>query len=159
MAGYVKAEGLDQLSRMLQNVGNNAAEIAAAGLYAGAGVVADALTAAVEDIGTEEFKYAPPGEKRLPSPEEKAALKGKIGIAHFRGSSTEIDTLVGLRGAGYVTIGDKRKAVSLIANSINSGTSFMVKQPVFRRAASRAKSAASDAIVKAADQKIQELSK
>ena len=157
MAGYVRAEGLDQLSRMLQKVGNNAGEIAAAGLYAGAGVVADALTAAVDSIVTEEFKYAPPGQKRLPSPEEKAALKNRTGIAKFRGSSTEIDTMVGFKGAGYVTLGDKRKAVILIANSINSGTSFMLKQPVFRRAISKSRGAATDAIVETADKVIHTL--
>lgn len=159
MAGYLKAEGLEQFSRMLQGLADNAAEIAAAGLYAGAGVAADAMTAAVDNISTEDFSYAPEGQTRLPSPEEKAALKGKTGIAHFRGSSTEIDTLIGFQGAGYASIGGKRKPVIVIARSINSGTSFMQKQPVFRRAISQARNSATQAVVEAAEKKINELTK
>ena len=159
MAGYLQADGLDQLSRMLQNVGDHAGDIAAAGLYAGAGVAADAMTSAVDQIKTEEFRYAPEGSTRLPSPEEKEALRGKTGIAHFRGSATELDTLIGFNGAGYVTIGGKQKPVIVIARSINSGTSFMKKQPVFRRAVSKAKTDATKAVVEAADKKIKELTK
>lgn len=159
MAGYFKADGLDELSKMLQGVGDSAAEIAAAGLYAGAGVAADAMTAAVNSIATDEFRYAPNGQTRLPSPEEKAALEGKTGIARFNGTATEIDTLVGFNHAGYATIGGKRKPVIVIARSINSGTSFMKKQPVFRRAVSKAKTSATQAVVEAAEKKIKELTK
>lgn len=159
MAGYLKTDGLDELSRMLQGVADHAADVAAAGLYAGAGITADAMTAAVDQIATDEFKYAHNGDTRLPSPEEKEALRGKTGIARFRGSSTEIDTLIGFQGAGYVNIGGKRKPVIVIARAINSGTGFMKKQPVFRRAASKAKTDATKAVVEAADKKIKELTK
>ena len=158
MAGYMQAEGLDALGRMLQGVSDGAAEIASAGLYAGAGVVADALTRSVKSIQTEEFHYAPEGSTRLPSPEEKDALRGKVGIARFQGSSTEIDTLIGFAKAGYVSLGG-RKPVAVIARAINSGTSFMRKQPVFRRATSGARAAATQATVEAAEKKLKELIK
>ena len=157
MAGYVKVDGLDQLGHMLENLGNEAGEIAAGALYKGAGVVADAYSAAVDSIRTAPFKYAKAGKSRLPSPEEKAALKSKTGIAHFRGSGAEIDTLIGFHNAGYVEINGKKKPVAVIARSINGGTSFMEKQPVFRRAASKAKGAATQAVVDEAEKRIKEL--
>lgn len=159
MAGYMKAEGLDEISKMLQDLGDNAREIAAAGLYKGAGVVADAFSNAVKSIQTEDFRYVKNGETRLASPAEKAALEGRTGIAHFKGSAAEIDTLIGFKNAGYADVAGKRKPVAVIARSINSGTSFMEKQPVFRRAASKAKKEATTAIVDEIEKKIKELTK
>ena len=159
MAGYVRADKLEEVSKMLSQLDSGAADIAAAALYKGAGVVADAFTQAVNDIRTQRFFYAQNGRTRLASPEEKEALNGKTGIARFRGSGGEIDTIVGLQNAGYATVNGKRKPVAVIARSINSGTSFMEKQPVFRRAASKAKKEASEAIVREAERQIKERTK
>ena len=75
-------------------------------------------------------------EARYATPEEKAAvLSVGAGIAKFNKNGTEIDTSVGYRNAGYIDIKGKRKPIPLIVNSINSGTSFMHKQPFVRKAA------------------------
>jgi hypothetical protein len=42
---------------------------------------------------------------------------------------------VGFRSAGYADLNGKTKPIPLIVNSINSGTSFMKKQPFIRKAA------------------------
>lgn len=159
MAMTMKVEGLDELSAKLSNLGARAEEVAARSLYDGAGVMADAYSQAVGSIHAETFRYAFDGRQRYPSPEEVAALRGKIGIARFDKNGTEVNTSIGFSGAGYVDIAGKKKAVRKIANAINSGTSFMVKQPVFRRAASRARQAASAAITAKADQLISEIIK
>ena len=159
MAMTMKVEGLDELSRKLAQLGDKAEEVASRALYDGAGVMADAYAQAVNSIQTEPFRYAFGDRKRPPSPEEKAALKGKTGVAKFDINGTEVNTAVGVNGAGYVNIGGKQKAVRKIANAINSGTSFMVKQPVFRRAVTQAKGAASAAIVAKADQLFDEIIK
>ena len=159
MAMTMKVEGLDELSRKLAQLGDKAEEVASRALYDGAGVMADAYAQAVNSIQTEPFRYAFGDRKRPPSPEEKAALKGKTGVAKFDKNGTEVNTAVGVNGAGYVNIGGKQKAVRKIANAINSGTSFMVKQPVFRRAVTQAKGAASAAIVAKADQLFDEIIK
>ena len=76
-------------------------------------------------------------DARYATPEEKAAvLSVGAGIAKFHKSGTEVDTSVGYRNSGYIDIKGKRKPIPLIVNSINSGTSFMHKQPFVRRAAS-----------------------
>ena len=121
--------------------------------------MANAYAEAVDSISTDKFRYAFGGEKRSVSPEEKAALQGKIGIAKFDKNGSEVGTAVGISAGGYVEIAGKKKAVRMLANAINSGTSFLVKQPVFRRAATQARDDASEAIVAKADRLIEEITK
>ena len=128
---------------MLKDAGDAAHDIAAQSLYEGAGVMADAVTRAVDTIVTEPFRYAAGGHKRLPSPEEKALLENADkGVANFRDDGGSVQTSVGLNATGYGQIKGRTKPVPMIANAINSGTSFMTKQPFYRRAMSQSKSAA-----------------
>lgn len=61
------------------------------------------------------------------------------------------------RNAGYVQLGKRRTPVLEIARSINSGTSFMTKQPIFRQAVSGAKGAAENAMVAKAEEMINDI--
>ena len=143
---------------MLARLGNEAQDVASGALFDGAGVVADAFTAAANSISTEPFRYAAGGRTRMPSPEEKAAVVGKSGIAKFNKNGSEVDTLIGITGsAGYADVGGKKKAVRMIARAINSGTSFMKKQPVFRRAVSKSRGSAKSAIVAKAEKMFNEI--
>ena len=140
MAYKVSTSGMDKLTQMLKNAGEAAHDIAAESLYEGAGVMADAVTRAVDSIATEPFQYAAGGHKRLPSPEEKALLESaEKGVAHFRDDGGSVQTSVGLNATGYGQIKGRTKPVPMIANAINSGTSFMTKQPFYRRAVSQSK--------------------
>ena len=150
----MKTEGTEELSAMLAKLGESATDIAKGALYDGAKVVADAYTAAVGRIQTAPRRSKEAG-KRLPTPEEKEALG--VGVARFRGDGgAEVDTIVGVP-EGYATINGRKKAIKLIARSINSGTSFMQKQPVFRKASSSSRTAAQEAMVRKADEMIEEL--
>ena len=155
MAMTMKLEGADELGIILAALGNKAESVAKQSLYEGARIMADGYAKAAESIRTEPFK----GKKdmRLPSPLEKKAVVGRTGIARFNATGSEVDTVVGMEADGYVMIWNRKKAVRLIARSINSGTSFMKKQPVFRRAASSSRAAAQDAMVRKADEMINEL--
>ena len=158
MAMTMETVGLDQLGRMLAQLGDKAQEIASGALYEGAGITANAMSAGIQSIQTEPFKYATDRQMRLASPQEKAALERKIGIAKFRKNGSEVNTIIGIsRASGYTQIAGKKKAVLVIARSINSGTSFMHKQPVFRQAVSRNRKAALDKIVDTAEKRINEI--
>ena len=158
MAMTMKVDGIEELSRKLTDLGDRAEDVAAKALYAGAGVMANAYRNAAASVRAQPFRYAV-FKKRDPSFEEKAAIQGQTGIAKFDKSGSEVQTSVGLKGSGYVTIAGKQKAVRKIANAINSGTSFMNKQPVFRKASTQTAKAASAAIVAKADQLIAEITK
>ena len=160
MAFSFKMSGLEELSSALGKLGEEAPHVAARGLYDGAAVVADKVSHAVQGIATKRFKYpAPPGKRRMPSPEEKALITGaKHGVAKFGYTGTEIQTSVGYQNAGYGSVNGKTKPVPQVANAINSGTSFMAKQPFMRKAFSTSKQAALAAIEKTILEEIDKLS-
>ena len=139
----IQVKGLDELLRQLDKAEGNAEHVAAEALYEGAGVMADAVSRAVQGIATEPFKYAAGGKKRKASPEEKAIIaNARTGVAKFRKNGISVQTSVGMQNAGYAQLGGKTKPIPLIANSINSGTSFMQKQPFLRKAFSQNKAKA-----------------
>jgi hypothetical protein len=198
-----QSDGLAEISRMLNELGDKAAFVGSHALYEGAGRMADAIFAEINNIQTAPFKYAGPGETRLPSPEEKAVLQQgeAFGITKFEKDGNEINTSVGLNGSGYAnvnwnhmnssartnykdvafkgkenaasstlktirysgkaeqyglssTIGrgaQNQKPISVIANAINSGTSFMQKQPFVRKGVSKGKKTAVAAMVAEAE--------
>lgn len=149
--------GTEEIAKMLSTLGDQAGHIAARGLFEGARVVADAYKAAVGKIHTAPRRHYE-GPTRLPTPEEKAALMGATGIAKFRGSGSEVDTIVG-EPEGYGMVNGRRKPLKLIARSINSGTNFMSKQPVFRQASSSSRGAAQMAMAAEIERLINEISK
>ncbi len=143
----IQWDGADELLRKMDKLPEKAAKIAAQALYEGAGVMADAVSRAVHGIATEEFRYAKGGRTRLPSPEEKAIVQNaKHGVAKFRNNGAVIQTSIGYQNAGYAKLGGKTKPVPLIANAIESGTSFMKKQPFMRKAVSQNQGAAIAAV-------------
>lgn len=143
----IQIDGIESLIGNMDRLPQKAADVAALALYEGAGVVADAVSKAIDGIATEKFRYAKGGRKRKPSPEEKALISGaKHGVAKFNKSIVEVNTSVGLQNAGYGSLNGKTKPIPQIANAINSGTSFMQKQPFMRKAFSQSKGPAEQAI-------------
>ena len=160
MAYKVSTSGIPKLIDMLKEAGEAAHDIAAESLYEGAGVMADAVSSAVNGIVTEPFQYAAGGHKRLPSPEEKELLENADkGVAKFRDDGASVQTSVGLNATGYGQIKGRTKAIPMIANAINSGTSFMMKQPFYRKAMSQTKGAALSKIEDGIKSRIEKLMK
>lgn len=141
MAYTMKAEGMEEISEMLSQMEEKAPAVAARALYKGAGLMAEAVNQAAAAIKTEPFKWASKsrGETRLPSPEEKEIVQtAAAGIAKFDKNGSEIDTSVGFKNSGYAELSGKMVPIPAIVNAINSGTSFMRKQPFVRKAAGTA---------------------
>ena len=160
MAITVKTDGMDKISEMLTKMEQKAPSIAASALYEGAGIMAQEIVAEAESIRTEPFHYSVFG-MREPSPEEKAAIlaAGAVGIARFEKNGSEVNTSVGYGAAGYANTFGKEKAVAQIANAINSGTSFMQKQPFVRKAASRGGKKAMQRMTEEIEKKLNEMIK
>ena len=159
MAYYMNVGGMEELSETLDKLEERAPAVAAHALYDGAGIMADEIKSEVKNIQTEEFHYAvfPGVTTRLPSPEEKEIVEqAAAGIAKFRKTGSEVNTSVGFRNAGYATLKGRTVPIPKIVNAINSGTSFMKKQPFIRKAASSATKRVTDAIVNTIEQKSKE---
>ena len=135
MAYELKVDGMAEISNLLDKMAQDAPKVAAQALYDGAGIMADEIKKGAASIKTAPFHYAREGT-RLPSPEEKAIVEAaSAGIAKFDKGADSVDTSVGYRNAGYAMLGGKEKPIPQIVNAINSGTSFMQKQPFVRKAA------------------------
>ena len=133
---FMKTTGLEDLEKMLGQMADKAHGVAAGALYEGAGLMADEIEKSAGQISTAPFKYTKNGN-RLPSPEEKEiVLNAGVGVARFCDSNGGAETSVGYRNAGYAELAGKTRPVPVIVNAINSGTSFMKKQPFVRKAAS-----------------------
>lgn len=136
MAWTMKVDGLEEVSELLGQMEERAQAVAAMALYDGAGVMAGEIQAGVRSVKSEAFHWAKDGQTRLPSPEEKAIVEAAaVGIAKFGRNGSDVDTSVGFRNAGYAQLAGKTVPVPKIVNAINSGTSFMKKQPFIRKAA------------------------
>ena len=132
----LKVDGLTEISEALSRLEERAPAIASQALYKGAGIMREEIQKGINTIKTAPVKYAAHGETRMPSPEEKAIVeKAAVGIAKFDKSGTEVNTSVGFANAGYAELAGKTVPVPKIVNAINSGTSFMPKQPFVRKAA------------------------
>lgn len=146
MAYQLKVDGMAEISELLEKMEQDAPKTASRALYVGAGIMADEIKKNVETIKTAPFKYAKEGS-RLPSPEEKEIVQtAAAGIAKFNKNGTEVDTSVGFQNAGYAELKGKMVPIPVIVNSINSGTSFMKKQPFVRKAANNAAPKAMEAM-------------
>ena len=139
MPYQMKVDGMAEISELLDKMDEKAPGVASKALYKGAGIMADEIKKSAATIRTAPFKWASSrkGQSRLPSPEEKEiVMQAAAGIAKFNKNGTEVDTSVGFRNAGYTQLKGKTVPIPKIVNSINSGTSFMDKQPFVRKAAS-----------------------
>lgn len=152
----VQVEGMKEISDMLAKLGDKSTAAAASGLYDGAGVMAGEIQQKAGSISTAPFHYAV-FITREPFPEEKEIVQQGIGIAKFNKNGSEVNTSVGYGNAGYAMLAGKQKAVAQIANAINSGTSFMKKQPFVRNAVASARRKSEEAIVKTIEAKFNEI--
>jgi len=162
MPYQMQVDGMAEISETLSKLEERAPAVAAKALYEGAGVMADAVNNAAGSIKTAPFKWASRrrGETRLPSPEEKAIVQqAAVGIAKFNKNGTEVDTSVGFRNAGYAELKGKTVPIPKIVNAINSGTSFMRKQPFVRQAARSGASKAIEAMKTAIEAEFEALTK
>ena len=156
----MSTDGVAEIERMLKDLGGKANGIAAKGLYDGAGSMAESVRDGAQGIKTEKFHYTVFGQ-RMPSPEEKAIVTGAkgVGVARFKWGDGDVNTSVGYSNAGYAMLNGRRKPIPLIANAINSGTSFMKRQPFFRRAVVQGTAKAEEAIVAKIEAEIDALTK
>lgn len=146
----------------LEDLEMHADKIASLALYDGAAVVADTLNQSAQNIQTEPFRYGTANNKRLPSPEEKAAVMGAhVGISKFTHTGSKVSTSIGYSNldakTGYADINGHMRPIAAIAASIESGTSFMIKQPYFRKAERACKARATAAIEATAEREAEKI--
>lgn len=131
-----KFEGVDELISQYRKLQSNTKEMIGASIYNGAGVVMQSVKSAVEGINTEDRFGTQNDPVSGPSTIQKIGLIHSLGIAPMRQDGTFWNVKIGFDG--YNRVKTKRwpngQPNMMIARSIESGTSWMQKQPFMRKA-------------------------
>ena len=120
MAKFQVGNGIDQYVEMLQNLEFTAHDSIGRAIYKGAAIVADAVKANIRTLPASSC-----------SSQEKAALIEGLGIAKMRDDGGYWNVKIGFDGYDNVKTKSypKGRPISMIARSIESGTSFRTKHP------------------------------
>lgn len=155
----IKITGLDEYVAKIEKLGYYAAEYVGKAIYEGAEVVADNTKKALENLPVDNRTNV---EYRTSINEkQKRGLIESFGIASARYDGNFFNVKTGFDG--YNDIVTKRwpqgQPNVVIARSLESGTSFMPKNPVVSRATRESKDACIKAMEKSLKKSIEELMK
>ena len=152
--------GIDAAIKDIDKIGLDVDGIAKMCVYDGAGIVADAVRRNIQNLperDPKEHKKRPRGA----TPDEKAALAAGFGIAKMEQSGDTVNTTLGFDGYdGKPTPKyPKGHAISMVARTIESGSSWLNKTPFLKPAYNSSKSAAESAMAARFDKEIAKRSK
>lgn len=156
MSGYLKLakltiKGLDEFELLLSKVGNESENIARKAIYEAAGIVANELKKETNNLDDRNYLFYgnESNESYAITKQQKQDLLDSIGIAKFEDNYGVINTNVSFGGYGSRPTAKYPKGLpnKLLANSINSGTSFRRKNPFARRAISRCRKLAQSKMI------------
>lgn len=149
----VRMKELEKFEANLLKLENLSREMIGEAIFDGAGVVADAVKASIETIPIDN-RFAT-GSTTLYgiTEEQKQGLRDGFGIAPMRDDGGYIHVKLGFDG--YNSQQTKKypggQPNSLIARSVNTGTSFRQRFPFIDNAANQSRSKAEDKMIKKFD--------
>lgn len=155
--------GIDDYIAALERLDSQADETIEAAVYVGAGIIADSIKAELQRLPIDE---GPNGLPRFGTPgnqlngisrRQKADLINSMGIAPIQRFRADINTKIGWDGYGSVKTKAHPQGVPnvLLMRSIESGTSFMKKNPVVRKSVNKTRRNAEEAIKNTINNKIE----
>jgi len=134
-------EGIDDYIAQLEKIYEDTDEIIGAAIYQGAGVVMKSVVTAIENLQTDDKFGTPENKTTGPNTYQKEGLRQSIGIAKLRKDGTFWNVKIGFDG--YNGLKTKTwpngQPNAMVARAVESGTSWMQKQPFMRRAESSSK--------------------
>lgn len=156
----MKFKGLKIYTKDVQRLYNMSPEHIKKAVYSGAKEVADTVRRELEAVPAISDKAAlGAARKKEPSTishTQKKALLGSLGLAPMEDDAGFINTKVGFDG--YNTIATKKypngQPNALIASSLEHGTSATLRNAFMRRATSKARKKAEQAMAKRLDEEI-----
>ena len=154
-------EGVDDYVAQLQNLYNRSDEVVGAAVYNGAKTVMKYVSAAVDGIVTDNRHGSPEHRTSGPNAYQKEGLVRSLGITPARYDGTFYNVKIGFDG--YNKLKTKTwpqgQPNSMIARSVESGTSWMQKQPFMRKAEQSAKIPCEKVMAETVDKAIQSIMK
>ena len=149
-------EGVDDLIAQYQKLESNADDMIGEAIYEGAGTVMKYVSAAVEGIATDDRHGTPEAPCIGPTTYQKEGLIRSLGIAKMRQDGTFFNVKIGFDGYnGVITkTWPSGQPNSMIARAVQSGTSWMRKQPFLRKAEQAARGPCEKAMAAVVDKRI-----
>lgn len=157
-------KGIDEYSKVLDALEDESEKIIKSAVYKGAALVADEIKQGLKALPIEEGtnNLPPVGDARNKltgvSRRQKADLIDSFGLAPIENDGGYIQTKAGVDGYGSVPTKKYPNGVPnvMLMRSIESGTSFRQKNPIFRKATNRARKRAEQAMSKEIDDQLKE---
>lgn len=159
----IEFKGIDEYAKVLATLGNESEEIVKSAVYKGAAIVADEIKSGINSIPIQEGNNGLPPvgtpENKLYgiSRKQKGDLMDSFGLAPMENDGDYIQTKAGVDGYGSIPTKKYPGGVPnvMLMRSIESGTSFRDKHPVFRQATNRARKRAEEAMRSEIDNQMQ----
>lgn len=159
----IEFKGIDEYAKVLAALGNESEEIVKSAVYKGAAIVADEIKSGINSIPIQEGNNGLPPvgtpENKLYgiSRKQKGDLMDSFGLAPMENDGDYIQTKAGVDGYGSIPTKKYPGGVPnvMLMRSIESGTSFRDKHPVFRQATNRARKRAEEAMKNEVDNQMQ----
>ena len=154
-----KFEGVDDLVAQYEKLANNTDAVIGSAVYEGAKVVMRAVVSAVDNISTDNRYGTAERPVSGPSSIQKEGLKHSLGIAKLRDDNGFKNVKIGFDGYNRVKTKTwpQGQPNSMIARSVESGTSWMQKQPFMRPAEQSARSNCEKVMGEVVDREIKKL--
>lgn len=157
-------KGIDEYSKVLETLGNESERIIQSAVYKGAALVADEIKQGIKSLPIEEGNNGLPplgtAEHKLTgvSRKQKGDLLDSFGLAPIQNDGGYIQTKAGVDGYGSIPTKKYPQGVPnvMLMRSIESGTTFRQKNPIFRKATNRARKRAEQAMSKEIDEQLEQ---
>ena len=161
--GYLMAkfqfEGVDELVAQYRKLEKNTDKVVGKAIYNGANVVMKSVVSAVEGISTDNRFGTAENPTSGPSSIQKLGLQHALGIAKLRDDNGFKNVKIGFDG--YNNVKTKRwpqgQPNMMVARAVESGTSWMQKQPFMRKAEQSSKSQCERVMSETVDREIQRI--
>lgn len=154
--------GIDEYMKVLAALQAESEEVIKSAVYQGAALVADEIKQGIKSLPIEEGENGLPpmgsSEKKLTgvSRRQKADLLDSFGLAPIENDDGYIQTKAGVDGYGSIATKKYPKGLPNVAlmRSIESGTTFRQKNPIFRKATNRARKRAEKVMAEELDRQL-----
>lgn len=152
-------EGVDELIAQYKKLDNKTEEVIGHAIYMGAGVVMRTVVNAVEGLSTDNHYGTADNPTTGPSTIQKIGLQRSLGIAKMRNDNGFYNVKIGFDGYNNVKTKTwpQGQPNSMVARSVESGTSWMRKQPFMRQAEQSARKPCEEAMSKSVDKDIERI--
>ena len=165
----IRFEGIDNFAEKLEELEIKASSLAKSTLYEGAKVMADEVKRGLQAIPIDIQKY---GSRKgyAPfihqgsngrmitgvTPRQKQDIINSMGISRMREEGGNVSVRIGFDGYTVDGKGENEIAIAMLLRSFESGTSFIKKAPIVRKAFASGRPKVKEAMQKHIDRVIKE---